>query len=123
MSLQPFNLFNGTTQQILYPVLNPLNILTSETTQTFQLPSKLDIHQLAEKYSTKYPTDTLNYEKYKVTTDFEDFLDVFSQGIQTKPTEGSYTLSFTPETTTELKVKDIDIKKNNAIEKKNAIKP
>lgn len=115
MSLQPFNLFNGTTQQILYPVLNPLNILTSETTQTFQLPSKLDIHQLAEKYSTKYPTDTLNYEKYKVTTDFEDFLDVFSQGIQTKPTEGSYTLSFTPETTTELKVKDIDqLAENNS---------
>lgn len=107
MSLQPFDFFNATTQQILYPVLNPIQTITETT--LIKLPTKLDINQLAEKYSTTYPTETLNYEKYKVTTDFEDFLDVFSQGIQTKPSsEGSYTLSFTPETKTELKVKDID---------------
>jgi hypothetical protein len=108
MSLQPFDLFNATSQQILYPVLNPITAIIPETTQSFQLPTKLDINQLAEKYSTTYPSETLNFDKYKVTTDFEDFLDVFSQGIQNKPSEGSYTLSFTPETTTELKIKDID---------------
>ena len=95
MSLQPFNLFNGTTQQILYPVLNPLNILTSETTQTFQLPSKLDIHQLAEKYSTKYPTDTLNYEKYKETIFDTASIGIYLLGMDPYHTNGEIVLGQT----------------------------
>jgi hypothetical protein len=56
--------------------------------------------------SSKLKTDTLEYDKYKLTTDFEDFLDIFSEAQKThKPqTTQQFTLSLSPE----FKLKNID---------------
>jgi hypothetical protein len=105
MSVQPFQIFNNVTNEILYPVLNVADV-TQTKTKTFQIP-KFDINQLADMYdSSKLKSDTLEYDKYKLTTDFEDFLDIFSEAQKThKPqTTQQFTLSLSPE----FKLKNID---------------
>lgn len=107
MSLQPFQIINSTSQQILLPILNPVqsSIVTNVQSPSFTQNQKLDINQLAEKYS-QYESknnmqETLKYEKYQVTNDFEDFLDLFSQNISKKlenqNSNSKYTLSYTPQ--------------------------
>lgn len=103
MSLQPFQFFNNVTNEIIFPVLNIADVTQTKTKTNV---AKLDINQLAEKYSsTLTPNEEyLEYDKYKVTTDFEDFLDIFSETQKKKENKQDFTLSLSPE----FKIKNIE---------------